>query len=253
MKKITLIASMLLAFSSFVANAEIIDKAIVNVKDGSEFTNPVGTLTKGNPFSIYNNNNGGRAFYYDWQEKPWTGVELPSTGYNFSYDLTFSGIGAAKTSLDFFTALYPVGVTPSLDSWNGLLFSSTDFIFKLQQTVALANNDMIKVGQPVTLCVNEGTTSNDTIQMLIGSKYHISIDVVGTNATYKITDNDATVVYESSRTLGSETRAGGYGINLGKYHTYTIGDMKLTYKYDGYVAYDPTVVLAEIAQNVEKD
>jgi hypothetical protein len=274
MKKITILASLALAFVTLTANAT--DKFFYKIatdKDPGWTIQDAGNF-EGTPgkeyYQAYNKKNGGRMLNFAYPESAWDGIDLdklPNKTYKWSMDLNMSTMA---TRSDMELTVLPVGTSLSdrRNSSHNYHWANKnegeDFFFRFRVVTAPteANGDF-------TILINESpveqttlnadgtttvtaadkvwptTTNPDSLCTLKSNvKYTFAVEVnTETNvATYTIL-NGETVVKTGTHAYVCDDRIGVQTLSMNGTSVHQLSNMGLSYFVDGVIAENPSVDL----------
>ncbi|MBR6285860.1 MAG: hypothetical protein IKR18_02555, partial [Bacteroidaceae bacterium] len=264
MKKITLIASLALAFASLTANAT--DKffyRIANDKDPGWSIQDAGNFagTPGNDFySAINKKNGGRMLNFFYPEAAWSKINLenlPNKTYKWSMDLNMATM-ATRSDLEF--VLLPVGACGTNDArittHNYHWFNANeneDFFFRFRCVTAPAatNGDFTIVLNEAPTARNDWSYSSNPDSLLTLScqtkyRFEVEVNTEDNVATYTITNTatNAVVKTGSHHYVCSEDRIGMQILSMnGSNSNHQLSNMGLSYFVDGAIAENPSLDL----------
>lgn len=259
MKKITLLASLALAFVSLTANAT--DKFFYKIatdKDPGWTIQDAGNF-EGTPgkeyYQAYNKKNGGRMLNFAFPESTWEKIDLdklPNKTYKWSMDLNMTTM-ATRSDLEL--TVLPVGtsLTDSRNSthnkhWNNAN-EGEDFFFRFRVVTAPteANGDFtIQINEtPASATDWTVSTNPDSLCVLSSNvKYTFAVEVnTETNvATYTIL-NGETVVKTGTHEYVCDDRIGVQTLSMNGTSVHQLSNMGLSYFVDGVIAENPSVDL----------
>lgn len=259
MKKITILASLALAFVSLTANAT--DKFFYKIatdKDPGWTIQDAGNF-EGTPgkeyYQAYNKKNGGRMLNFAFPESTWEKIDLdklPNKTYKWSMDLNMTTM-ATRSDLEL--TVLPVGtsLTDSRNSthnkhWNNAN-EGEDFFFRFRVVTAPteANGDFtIQINEtPASATDWTVSTNPDSLCVLSSNvKYTFAVEVnTETNvATYTIL-NGETVVKTGTHEYVCDDRIGVQTLSMNGTSVHQLSNMGLSYFVDGVIAENPSVDL----------
>ena len=268
MKKITLLASLALAFVSLTANAT--DKFFYKIATDKDpgWTIQDAANFEGTPgkeyYQAYNKKNGGRRLNFAFPESTWEKIDLdklPNKTYKWSMDLNMTTMDARS---DLELTVLPVGtsLTDSRNSthnkhWNNAN-EGEDFFFRFRVVTKpeAANGDFtIQINEtPASATDWTASTNPDSLCVLSSNvKYTFAVEVnTETNvATYTIL-NGETVVKTGTHEYVCDDRIGVQTLSMNGQSVHQLSNMGLSYFVDGVIAENPSVDLFWV-EGTERD
>ena len=261
MKKITLLASLALAFVSLTANAT--DKFFYKIatdKDPGWTIQDAGNF-EGTPgkeyYQAYNKKNGGRMLNFAYPESAWEGIDLdklPNKTYKWSMDLNMSTFNENRADLEL--TVLPVGtsLTDSRNSTHNKHWANVnegeDFFFRFRivekAKAGVADGEFkIKINETPTSATDWDFSADlDSCVLSSNVKYTFAVEVnTETNvATYSIL-NGETVVKTGTHAYVCDDRIGVQTLSMNGQSVHQLSNMGLSYFVDGVIAENPSVDL----------
>lgn len=285
MKKFLLLSATAVAMT---ANAEVIDKAFFSVPNDNTLAWAVQdagnvTITTSKDYMEFSHaKNAGRMFNYFWNEEGWTlaPAEFPESTYKVSWD--YEMVFNPTDRGDFEMTVIPIDGTTTNAAQGNLATHNYRYLGDAFFRAFISEKaDVAGEGGKFTLALNDTPASRNSwdvstaeafVTLQNGVMYTFNVDVnVAAHTTTSYVVNKATgervgmtnaageAINETVHQLLEETdtRAGGFALSFqGKgaegNSVERLGNLKMSYKYDGLIAENPAAVLAFVIRE-ERD
>lgn len=206
--------------------------------------------------ALNGNNFNGTRFYSVWGETPWENITIPEDGYKFEVSFCFEQFGNnSSNSAQRNHEIAIIGANNEdniANYWGDAETSYPNYLFKLTQ---IKTGDAAGEGGYVGNGSCGFTINNEEgeVRVTQGTWYKLTLDVVGQNVKYDITDISGTNLKSGSYTLaeGVDNRAGGMLVYGARYASKTnVGlNLQISMDSDDDVANKPTVTLKKVMGN----